>query len=94
MSTTPPPRVQPAPRADAVRLDITADACPMTWVKTKLEIEDLAPGALLEVRLREGESHHNVSVNVRDEGHAILADEPTGATPDGSIRRLTIRKAG
>lgn len=63
----------------------------MTWVKTKLELEELEPGALLEVRLREGESHHNVSVNSRDEGHDIVADDAEDA--EGTIRVMLIRKA-
>ena len=40
-------------RADVTRtLDITGLTCPMTWVKTKLELERLAPGDVLTVALR------------------------------------------
>src|SRR4051795_4002602 len=41
-------------------LDITAFTCPMTWVRTKLELERMAPGEALEVRCREGEALENV----------------------------------
>ena len=35
-------------------LDITGLTCPMTWVKTKLELERLAPGEVLTVRCARG----------------------------------------
>lgn len=69
------------------RLDITADVCPMTWVKTRLELEDLDPGDVLEVLVRAGESHHNVVTNAQAEGHAVEGDEAAAA----DIRRLLIR---
>ena len=37
------------------QLDITKDHCPMTFVKTKLEMEKLGEGDQLEVLLTEGE---------------------------------------
>ncbi|MBI1290573.1 sulfurtransferase TusA family protein [bacterium] len=54
------------------KLDITRDLCPMTFVKTKLELEELAPGDLLEVTLREGEPLLNVARSVEEDGHAVL----------------------
>ena len=86
-------------------LDITGDVCPMTWVKTRLELEDLEPGDVLSVRVRAGDSHYNVETNARVEGHEILADEAEddssqddGAPDDGApddgegIRVLLIRR--
>lgn len=63
----------------AARLDITRDVCPITFVKTKLELEELAPGEVLEVLLREGESLENVTRSCAAEGHRILLKEPAGA---------------
>jgi TusA-related sulfurtransferase len=61
----------------AVRtLDITALACPMTWVRTKLELERMAPGEELEVRCPEGEALENVPRSAADAGHDV---EVTGA---------------
>ncbi len=60
----------------------------MTFVKTKLELEDLAPGDLLEVLLREGEPLANVTRSCEDEGHAVLEK----ARYDGEIWRLLIRR--
>ena len=61
-ATMPPP---------AARIDITAEICPMTFVRTKLALEKLPPGALLEVRLRGEEPRRNVPRAVAEEGHAI-----------------------
>ena len=61
----------------AVRtLDITGLTCPMTWVRTKLELERMAPGDALEVRCPEGEALENVPRSAADAGHEV---EVTGA---------------
>ncbi len=75
------------PPAPAATLDITLDICPMTFVKTKLRLEDLAPGDLLEVFLREGEPLANVTRSCEEEGHAVIGRE----RHDGEIWRLVIR---
>jgi tRNA 2-thiouridine synthesizing protein A len=53
-------------------LDITQDVCPITFVKTKLKLEELAPGEVLEVLLKDGEPIENVPRSVKGEGHRIL----------------------
>jgi tRNA 2-thiouridine synthesizing protein A len=60
-------------------LDITRDLCPMTFVKTKLRLEEMASGTILRVLLREGEPLHNVTRSVQEEGHTILAKDPVSA---------------
>ncbi|OUJ13872.1 sulfurtransferase TusA family protein [Acetobacter okinawensis] len=72
----------------ATALDITAEKCPMTFVRTRLALDVLAPGGLLAVRLMGEEPHRNVSRSARALGHSIVADTPQ---PDGSVV-LTIRK--
>ncbi len=57
----------------ARRVDVTADLCPMTYVRTKLALEPLAPGALVEVVMRRGEPARNVPRSLREDGHQILA---------------------
>ncbi len=52
-------------------LDITAFTCPMTWVRTKLELERMAPGEALEVRCRAGEALENVPRSAAAAGHAV-----------------------
>ena len=58
-------------------LDITALRCPMTWVRTKLELERMAPGEALEVRCAAGEALENVPRSAADAGHDV---QVTGTT--------------
>lgn len=58
------------------RLDITSEVCPMTFVKTKLLLERMAPGDTAEVLLKGVEPRDNVPRSVRDHGHEVLAMEP------------------
>ena len=61
-------------RLPARTLDVTQLRCPMTWVRTKLELERLAPGEALEVRCGEGEALENVPRSAREAGHAVHVD--------------------
>ncbi len=76
-------------KADA-ELDITAESCPMTFVRTKIKLETMAAGELLCVRLREGEPLVNVPRAVLDHGHGVVATEPM----DDGIVALWIRVKG
>jgi len=58
-------------------LDITDLRCPMTWVRTKLALERLAPGEQLDVRCPEGEALENVPRSARDAGHDVRVDGTT-----------------
>lgn len=49
--------------------------CPLNFVKTKIALEDLEPGDLLEVFLDEGSAMTNVPRSVKDEGHRIVKVE-------------------
>jgi TusA-related sulfurtransferase len=77
-------------RVDA-DVDITGEVCPMTFVRVKLALERLPSGAVLGVRLNDGEPLRNVPRSARAEGHEILslAPEHEGST----VHRLTIRRA-
>jgi tRNA 2-thiouridine synthesizing protein A len=71
-------------------LDITREVCPMTYVRTKLKLESLTAGAVLEVLLKGEEPLKNVPRSAREEGHEVLTLE---ARPDGT-HRLLLRKQG
>jgi TusA-related sulfurtransferase len=58
-------------------LDITSLTCPMTWVRTKLELERMAAGEALEVRCRPGEALENVPRSAREAGHRVAVDGTT-----------------
>ena len=72
------------------RIDITAEVCPMTFVRTKVALERLPVGGVLEVLLTGDEPVRNVPDRARDAGHTVLALEPLG---DGSWR-LLLRREG
>ena len=55
-------------------LDVSSLRCPMTWVRTKLELERLAAGETLEVTLPPGEAETNVPRSAREAGHAVDGD--------------------
>lgn len=71
-------------------LDITSAVCPLTFVKTKLRIEAMAVGQVLEVRLRDGEPLENVPRSLIELGHRILMLEPEATAP--GIFRLWVEK--
>jgi len=58
-------------------LDVTDLTCPMTWVRTKLELERLSPGETLEVRCSVGEALENVPRSAADAGHDVRVDGTT-----------------
>ena len=55
-------------------LDVSSLRCPMTWVRTKLELERLQSGETLEVLLPPGEAVENVPRSARDAGHAVVVN--------------------
>jgi TusA-related sulfurtransferase len=58
------------------RVDVRGVACPMTWVRTRVALDRLAPGEALEVLLRAGEPLENVPRTAEEEGHRVAAREP------------------
>jgi len=62
------------------RIDITKEICPMTFVKTKLKLESMRSGQILEVSLKDGEPLRNVPRSVKEEGHKILDIRKEGSS--------------
>ena len=69
-------------------LDITKEHCPMTFVKTKIELSKLQPGDILEVLLAEGEPLDNVPRNAKEQGYNVLSVEQV----EGTTYKVTIKK--
>lgn len=57
------------------RIDLSGVICPMNFVKTKLKLEEMGEGQVLEVILDDGEPIRNVPRAVKEEGHEILKVE-------------------
>ena len=55
------------------KLDITKEHCPMTFVKTKIELSKLKSGDILEVLLTEGEPLENVPRSSTEQGFKVLS---------------------
>ena len=53
-------------------IDITDVNCPVTFVKTKVALEELDEGQILQVHLNDGEPVQNVPRSIKDEGHEVL----------------------
>ncbi len=53
-------------------IDITDLVCPITFVKTKITLEEMETGQILKVRLNDGEPVQNVPRSLKDEGHKVL----------------------
>ncbi len=69
-------------------VDITRDTCPMTFVRTRLALDRLAPGQRLEVRLRGDEPRRNVPATAIAQGHEVLHQE----TDTAGFTTLLLRK--
>ena len=74
-------------------IDITAEVCPMTFVKTKLMIEKIPAGETLEVRLQGKEPLTNVPRSAKEHGHEIVSLTPESEDQgEHGIHRLFIKK--
>ncbi len=69
-------------------LDITKEHCPMTFVKTKIELAKLKEGDILEVLLSEGEPLENVLRSATEQGFNVLSVEFV----EGTIHKVIIKK--
>ena len=71
-------------------LDISAETCPLTLVKSKLLLENMAAGEVACIRLSAGEPLEVLPPSLRAQGHCVLALTPE--EDDGTIYRLLVRK--
>jgi len=69
-------------------LDISNEVCPMTFVRTRLALDRMAPGQTLLVKLRGEEPLRNVPRTAREQGHEVLSLE----TDSEGVTRLLLRR--
>ena len=72
------------------KVDITDVVCPVTFVKTKVALEELDEGQILQVHVNDGEPVQNVPRSIKEEGHEVLGIFDNG---DGTFE-LFIKKVG
>lgn len=53
-------------------VDITDKVCPLTFVKAKVELDEIEDGEVLAIRMNDGEPVQNVPRSIKEEGHQIL----------------------
>jgi len=70
-------------------LDLRGTPCPLNWVKTKLRLEEMAPGAIIEILVDRGNPERNVPRSAQMEGHTILE----AVSENGSVR-IRIERGG
>jgi TusA-related sulfurtransferase len=72
-------------------IDITADVCPLTFVKTKLLLEKMPVGAIATVRLKGAQPLDNVPRSVKAHGHDVVSLEPeNGGTADPRLPHILV----
>jgi tRNA 2-thiouridine synthesizing protein A len=69
-------------------LDITAETCPMTFVRTRLALDRMQQGQVLQVLMKGEEPRRNVPRTATEQGHAVLELVEL----DGGLARLRLRK--
>ena len=70
------------------QLDVTKEHCPMTFVKTKIELARLQLGDQLEVLVNKGEPLENIPNSSTEQGYKVVEV----AHVEGDIYKIVIRK--
>jgi TusA-related sulfurtransferase len=78
---------EPATHIDA-QVDITDVVCPITFIKTKIALEKLEDGQVLEVRLSGGEPIQNIPRSLKDEGHKVTG---VSQAEDGTFLLMVVK---
>lgn len=71
------------------KLDVTKEHCPMTYVRTKIQLSKLAIGETLEVLVTEGEPLENIPRSASEQGYTV---EAVHETLEKGIYSILIRK--
>jgi TusA-related sulfurtransferase len=87
------------PKSPDAQIDLRGTPCPLNFVRTKLRLEQMAPGAVLEVWLDAGEPIEQVPDSLKMEGYQILetqfvADEPESGFFAMKVQRPENKEAG
>ena len=74
---------------ELIELDLRGEICPFTFVKTKLQLEEMATGGHLTVIFDYAPAASSVPRSVKNEGHIILGIEKE----ENSVWKVHIEKA-
>ena len=70
------------------QLDLRGILCPLNFVRTKLKLEEMTEGEVLEVILDDGEPMRNVPRSLKQEGHKVSRVEKL----DDGCYKLTVQR--
>lgn len=70
-------------------LDVTKEHCPMTYVRTKIQLSKLTSGDLLEVMVTKGEPLENIPQSAEEQGYNVLS---VSKTERNDIYKIVIQK--
>ena len=76
----------------AAQLDLRGTPCPLNFIRARLALEGLAPGAWLQLDLDPGEPEHSVREGLAQAGHQLCCS-PHPQAP-AAVRLLVQRHAG
>jgi TusA-related sulfurtransferase len=76
----------------AAQLDLRGTPCPLNFIRTKLALEQVAPGSWLQVDLDAGEPQQLVTQGLESAGHGV--DCQPHPDQDGAVRLLIRRHGG
>ena len=71
----------------ALQIDLRGTPCPLNFIRSKLALEKINPGAWLQVELDSGEPEQMVASGLREAGHRVES-QPGEA---GGVRLLIQR---
>ena len=69
-------------------LDLRGTACPVNFIRARLAMETLPPGAWLQIDLDGGEPEQMVVEGLRSEGHVVQRVAPSPFAAGDGVRLL------
>lgn len=89
----PPSSAAPGTAGEAPQacLDLRGTPCPLNFIRTRLALEKIPRGSLLQVDLDRGDPELMVTEGLRGEGHAVTQMPLPGADAEGAVRLLVRR---
>ncbi|MCT0199161.1 sulfurtransferase TusA family protein [Synechococcus sp. CS-1325] len=80
------------------RLDLRGTPCPVNFIRSRLKLESVAPGAWLQIDLDGGEPERMVAEGLRAEGHWVVTQplpiEMACSTAQPAGVRLLVCRSG
>ncbi|MFB8793212.1 MAG: sulfurtransferase TusA family protein [Microcoleus sp.] len=80
------------PQPPDAQLDLRGTPCPINFVRTKLRLEQMPPGAVLEVWLDAGEPIEQVPDSLKMEGYQILQTQFVASEDNSGFFAMKVQR--